>query len=75
MARDDFRVGVPNEGTYTLLLNERCEEGTVYEAEPIPTDRMPYSIALPINAYGTAVIKFNYKKAKKTTKKTIKKSE
>ena len=75
MAREDFRVGVPNDGTYTLLLNEKCEEGTVYQAEPIPTDRMPYSIALPLNAYGTAVIKFNYKKPKKTTKKNIKKSE
>ncbi len=69
MERSDFRVGVPNEGTYTLLLNEKCEEGTVYTAEPVPTDRMPYSLALPLNAYGTAVIKFNCKKAKKPIKK------
>lgn len=64
VARPDFRVGVPCPGRYTLLLNEKCEEGTEYIAEKIPTDRMEYSIPLPLAPYGTAIIKFNYKKSK-----------
>lgn len=64
VARPDFRVGVPCPGRYTLLLNEKCEEGTEYIAEKIPTDRMEYSIPLPLAPYGTAIIKFNYKKVK-----------
>lgn len=70
--RPDFRVGVPCPGRYTLLLNEKCEEGTEYIAEKIPTDRMEYSIPLPLAPYGTAVIKFNYKKVKKPIKKSDK---
>lgn len=72
VARPDFRVGVPCPGRYTLLLNEKCEEGTEYIAEKIPTDRMEYSIPLPLAPYGTAIIKFNYKKVKKPVKKTKK---
>lgn len=68
VARPDFRVGVPCPGRYTLLLNEKCEEGTEYIAEKIPTDRMEYSIPLPLAPYGTAIIKFNYK-SQKTDKK------
>ena len=71
VARPDFRVGVPCPGRYTLLLNEKCEEGTEYIAEKIPTDRMEYSIPLPLAPYGTAIIKFNYKKVKKPIKKII----
>ena len=72
VARPDFRVGVPCPGRYTLLLNEKCEEGTEYIAEKIPTDRMEYSIPLPLAPYGTAIMKFNYKKVKKPIKKTKK---
>lgn len=72
VARPDFRVGVPCPGRYTLLLNEKCEEGTEYIAEKIPTDRMEYSIPLPLAPYGTAIMKFNYKKIKKPIKKTKK---
>ena len=72
VARPDFRVGVPCPGRYTLLLNEKCEEGTEYIAEKIPTDRMEYSIPLPLAPYGTAIIKFNYKKVKIPIKKTKK---
>lgn len=72
VARPDFRVGVPCPGRYTLLLNEKCEEGTEYIAEKVPTDRMEYSIPLPLAPYGTAIIKFNYKKVKKPIKKTKK---
>lgn len=69
VARPDFRVGVPCPGRYTLLLNEKREEGTEYIAEKIPTYRMEYSIPLPLAPYGTAIIKFNYKKVKKPIKK------
>lgn len=72
VARPDFRVGVPCPGRYMLLLNEKCEEGTEYIAEKIPTDRMEYSIPLPLAPYGTAIMKFNYKKVKKPIKKTKK---
>lgn len=72
VARPDFRVGVPCPGRYTLLLNEKREEGIEYIAEKIPTDRMEYSIPLPLAPYGTAIIKFNYKKVKKPIKKTKK---
>lgn len=72
VARPDFRVGVPCPGRYTLLLNEKCEEGTEYIAEKISTDRMEYSIPLPLAPYGTAIMKFNYKKVKKPIKKTKK---
>ena len=72
VARPDFRVGVPCPGRYTLILNEKREEGTEYIAEKIPTDRMEYSIPLPLAPYGTAIIKFNYKKVKKPIKKTKK---
>ena len=72
MERSDFRVGVPCYGSYTLLLDEKGNSGTKYVAEKIPTDRTKYSIPLPLAPYGTAVIKFNYKKPRKQIKKTTK---
>ena len=69
MERADYRVGVPCSGTYTLLLDEKCNSGTKYVAEKVPTDRMDYSIPLPLAPYGTAIIKFNYRKPKKQPKK------
>ena len=75
MAREDYRVGVPCAGEYTLILNEKLESGTVFKAEKKECDNQPYSFAFPLPAYGTAVLKFNYKKPRKkaepkTTKKT-----
>ena len=60
----DYRVGVPCPGEYTLLLNEKGESGAVYKAEKSPCDNRPYSFALPLPPYGTAILKFNYKKIK-----------
>ena len=65
MDRPDYRVGVPCAGEYTLLLNEKLESGTVYKAEKSECDGQPYSIPLPLPPYGTAVLKFDMKKAKK----------
>lgn len=62
MERGDYRVGVPNPGKYTLLLNEKLESGKSYEAEAVSCDGKPYSIALPLSQYGTAILKFQYKK-------------
>ena len=75
MAREDYRVGVPCAGEQTLILNEKLESGTVFKAEKKECDNQPYSFAFPLPAYGTAVLKFNYKKPRKkaepkTTKKT-----
>ena len=65
MERADYRVGVPCAGEYTLLLNEKLESGTVYKAEKSECDGQPYSFALPLAPYGTAILKFNLKKTKK----------
>ena len=65
MERSDYRVGVPCAGEYTLLLNEKLESGTVYTAEKSECDGQPYSFALPLAPYGTAILKFNLKKTKK----------
>ena len=65
MERGDYRVGVPCAGEYTLLLNEKLESGTVYKAEKSECDGQPYSFALPLAPYGTAILKFNLKKTKK----------
>ncbi len=65
MERADYRVGVPCAGEYTLLLNEKLESGTVFTAEKSECDGQPYSFALPLAPYGTAILKFNLKKTKK----------
>lgn len=59
--RPDYRVGVPCEGKYTLLLNQDGESGKVLEAKESECDGREYSVALPLPAFGTAVLKFNYK--------------
>ena len=62
--RDDYRVGVPCPGKYTLLLDEKGGSGTVYTAQKSECDGRKYSIGFKLPAYGTAVIKFNMKKVK-----------
>lgn len=64
VAREGYRVGVPCQGKYTLLLDEKGKSGTVYEAEKSECDGRPYSIGFDLPAYGTAIIKFNMKKVK-----------
>ena len=63
IARDDYRVGVPEKKKYKLLLdsNEKRFGGTgipretTYQADEIPWDGMPYSVAYPLAPYGAAV--------------------
>ena len=67
MARDDYRVGVPEKKKYKLILNSDEKrfggnseplEDTVFTAEEKPWDGQPYSIAYPLPAYGAAIFLF-----------------
>lgn len=62
MERSDYRVGVPVPGTYELLLNNKNESGMKFVAEKSECDGKPYSFALPLSAYGAAILKFDYVK-------------
>ena len=62
--RDDYMVGVPKSGKYTLLLDqdgavEGKEKKTVYTAVKGECDRQPYRVKYPLPAYGCAIFKFN----------------
>ena len=64
--REDYRVGVPELKKYKLLLDSNEEKfggnGMVrevtYNAEPIPWDGQPYSVAYPLAQYGAAIFLF-----------------
>ena len=62
---DDYRVGVPKRGTYTLLLdqehgyNTRGDKISHYRSIKSECDGQPYSFAYPLPAYGTAVFRFS----------------
>ena len=63
--RDDYRVGVPKRGTYTLLLDQehgyykRGDKISHYRSIKSECDGQPYSFAYPLPAYGTAVYRFS----------------
>ena len=63
--RDDYRVGVPKRGTYTLLLDQehgyykRGDKISHYRSIKNECDGQPYSFAYPLPAYGTAVFRFS----------------
>ena len=63
--RDDYRVGVPKRGTYTLLLDQehgyykRGDKISHYRSIKSEFDGQPYSFAYPLPAYGTAVFRFS----------------
>ena len=65
VARDDYRVGVPKSGTYSLILDsehglyKRGEHAFSARAKKSGCDGQPYSFAYPLPAYGTAIFKFN----------------
>ena len=73
MAYDDYRVGCPNEGRYTLVLgtggpgaapilgSDAGGEKMVLKAEKGECDRRPWSIAFPMMPYGAYVFRFNLK--------------
>lgn len=66
VAREDYRVGVPKNKTYKLVLNSEDPKfnGTdkdrkeSYRAVKKECDGKQYSIAYPLPAYGVAVFKF-----------------
>ncbi len=64
VARDDYRVGVPKKGFYTLLLDNehglygKNEKGAAYASEKSECDGQPYSFEYSLPAYGTAVFRF-----------------
>ena len=66
ISRDDYRVGVPEKKKYKLLLDSNEERfggnglvrETNYQAEEIPWDGQPYSIAYPLAPYGAAIFLF-----------------
>ena len=63
--RDDYRVGVPKRGTYTLLLDQehgyykRGDKISHYRSIKSECDGQPYSFAYPLPAYGTAMFRFS----------------
>ena len=63
--RDDYRVGVPKRGTYTLLLDQehgyykRGDKISHYRSIKSECDGQPYSFAYPLPAYGPAVFRFS----------------
>ena len=64
VAREDYRVGVPKRGNFTLLLDnehglyERGEEQKVFKSAKGECDGQPYSFSYPLPAYGTAIFRF-----------------
>ena len=61
VARDDYRVGVPKSGTYSLILDsehglyKRGEHAFSARSKKSECDGQPYSFAYPLPAYGTAI--------------------
>ena len=75
MARDDYRVGCFEKGSYRLVLNsmdpayggDAALKKKTYKAEESECDGKPYSFAFPLPAYGAMI--FVYNEEKKTGKK------
>jgi 1,4-alpha-glucan branching enzyme len=54
--RPDYRVGVPKQKQYKLILDENGTAAPrVFKAEKQECDNRPYSFAYPLPAYGIAV--------------------
>ncbi len=75
MPYDDYRVGVPCRGRYTLLMDEekglypKIGDAPSYLAEKSPCDGRDLSIAHPLPPYGILVYRFDYPRKRKQTKK------
>ncbi len=77
VARPDYRVGVPQAGSYKLVLNsdEACYGGSgaetskSYRAKKGEWDGQPYSVSYPLPALGAAVFSFDYKEPAKPKQK------
>ena len=65
VARPDYRVGVPKRGNYPLILDndhgayKTGEKAPVFKAVKSECDGQPYSVSLPLPAYGTAILRFS----------------
>lgn len=65
VARPDYRVGVPKRGNYTVILDNEHgayktgEKAPVLKAVKSECDGQPYSVFLPLPAYGTAILRFS----------------
>ena len=64
MERPEYQVGVPKRGNYTLLLDNghgayAPSECPVFRAVKKECDGQPFSISLPLSAYGTAILRFS----------------
>lgn len=65
VARPDYRVGVPKRVNYTLILDNEHgayktgEKAPVLKAVKSECDGQPYSVSLPLPAYGTAILRFS----------------
>ena len=63
--RDDYRVGVPKRGTYTLLLDQehgyykRGDKISHYRSIKSECDGQPYHVAYPLAPYEVAIFAFN----------------
>ena len=66
VAREDYKVGVPTEGKYQLILNSDDTKfggsgsirKKVFHAKKSECDGREYSIEYPLPAYGVAVFRF-----------------
>ena len=66
MARDDYRVGVPRNKQYKLILDSKdpkyggpqIEKPKIYKAEKSECDGRPFSFAYPLPPYGVAVFEY-----------------
>ncbi|MCI8514640.1 MAG: 1,4-alpha-glucan branching protein GlgB [Lachnospiraceae bacterium] len=63
MARDDYMVGVPRKGRYTLILDNEhgllpTGQKKVFSAKKAACDGREYSLSFPLPAYGIAIFRF-----------------
>ena len=62
--REDYRVGVPQKGKYTLVLDESHglyssdKKAPSFAAESLEWDKQAYSFEFPLPAYGVRVFRF-----------------
>ncbi|MBQ1531291.1 MAG: alpha amylase C-terminal domain-containing protein, partial [Solobacterium sp.] len=67
VAYDDYMVGAPVKGKYTLVLDQDGEvapstdKTRVFTAKKGECDKLPYRISYPLPGYGCAVFRFNEK--------------
>ena len=64
VSRPEYRVGVPKQGKYTLVMDTsqglytKTKTALVYKSEKTPWDGQDYSIAYSLPAYGAAIFCF-----------------